>query len=246
MLCRHSPDWPSSLAREHLPRRAQRSVGTQHARGQPLEQQRVVTRRSPGGAARFARVRARGRRRAWPRSARGTSARARGRRPDRRPRRSRTTGARVAPGASRMRWRRLKIGSSTTPVVPDRRAAVERRGQRRGRGRARGTGPDPSPTRSGPASGLRGSGRARPRSAASPGSRRRRWHSSAELAGSVLGLEEQLPERRVRQVGGRRREREFDVAGDVDLARARALIGDREPAHLDVVLGRHGDVELAD
>ena len=86
----------------------------------------------------------------------GTSARAPRRSRDPRPCRSRNERRTVAPGASRIRWRRLTIGSSTTPVVPTargRRARPDWRGCGPGRGSAR----DRSPIRPAPAAGPRGS-----------------------------------------------------------------------------------------
>ena len=62
--------------------------------------------------------------------------------------------------------------------------------------------------------------------------------------GQVLGLDEQLAERRVGQVVGSRGENDLGIAGDVDLARALAVVGDGQPAHLHVVLGRDSDVEV--
>ena len=37
---------------------------------------------------------------------------------------------------------------------------------------------------------------------------------------------------------------DLGVAGDLDLARPIAAVGDRQAAHFDVVLGRHGDLQL--
>ena len=62
--------------------------------------------------------------------------------------------------------------------------------------------------------------------------------------GQVLRLDEQLAEGRVGQVVGGRGEDDLGVARDLDLARTIAVVGHRQPAHLDVVLGRDRDVEL--
>ena len=60
----------------------------------------------------------------------------------------------------------------------------------------------------------------------------------------VLGLHEQLAERWMGQVIGRRAEHDLGVAGDLDLARPPAAIGQRQASNLHIVLGRHHDVEL--
>ena len=60
----------------------------------------------------------------------------------------------------------------------------------------------------------------------------------------VLGLDEQLAERRVREVVGGGHEDDLRVAGDVDLPDARAVVAHREPPHFDVVFRRHRDVEV--
>ena len=59
-----------------------------------------------------------------------------------------------------------------------------------------------------------------------------------------LGLDEQLAERRVREIVLGTRQHDLRVAGDLDLARLRAAVGDRQTPHLHVVFGRHGDLEL--
>ena len=62
--------------------------------------------------------------------------------------------------------------------------------------------------------------------------------------GQVLGLDEQLAERGMGQVVGGRGEDDLGVARDLDLARPIAVVGHGQPAHLHVVFGRDGDVEL--
>ena len=59
-----------------------------------------------------------------------------------------------------------------------------------------------------------------------------------------LGLDEQLPERRVREVVLRTSQDDLGVAGDLDLARLRAAVGDGQAPHFHVVFRRHGDLEL--
>ena len=75
-------------------------------------------------------------------------------------------------------------------------------------------------------------GRARPTAAQQGGSLR-----------EVLRLDEQLPEGGVGQVVRRRGEHDLGVARDLDLAGAVAVVRHRQSPHLDVVLGRDGDVE---
>src|SRR5258705_347397 len=73
------------------------------------------------------------------------------------------------------------------------------------------------------------------------------WPPCAEDRGvrrRVAGFEEELPESGVGQVLRHRRERELDEARDLDLARTRTPVRHGEPAHLDVVLRRDGDLEL--
>jgi len=62
--------------------------------------------------------------------------------------------------------------------------------------------------------------------------------------GQVLGFDEDLAERRMGEVVRRRREHDLGVARHVDLADARAVIADGNPAHFDVVFDRHGDIQL--
>ena len=61
--------------------------------------------------------------------------------------------------------------------------------------------------------------------------------------GQELGFDEQLAERRMREIIARLRQRHFDVAGDVDLADAIAVVDELQDAHLDVVFGRDRDLE---
>ena len=78
----------------------------------------------------------------------------------------------------------------------------------------------------------------------SRGSRGRRWQSSAALSGRYSVSRNSLPNAGCARSSAGGREHDLRVAGDVDLADPRALIDDRQPPDLDVVLGRHGDVEL--
>ena len=192
-----SRDIVSALARSE-PSRAE------HARGEPLEQHRLV-----GGDAQMAQA-ALGVRRAPARTCaprrwdRGTSARAPRRSRDPRPCRSRSRAARWRPAASRIRWRRLTIGSSTMPVVPesarpssaDGIAGLRPRPRKRARSVSHSSGPCGRPSRlsawNAQAAGLVGI--ARPPMAQQRGAVRQ-----------VLGLDEQLAERRMGEIVDRRR-----------------------------------------
>src|SRR5438034_6192411 len=63
-----------------------------------------------------------------------------------------------------------------------------------------------------------------------------RWH--------VYSFDEEFDERRMREVGGRRREDDFGIAGDFEFANRQTVVPDRDSAHLDVVFRRNRDVEL--
>ncbi len=52
-----------------------------------------------------------------------------------------------------------------------------------------------------------------------------------------FGLDEQLAKRRVREVVLGTRQHDLNVAGDLDLPRLRAPVGDRQAPNLHVVLG---------
>ena len=71
---------------------------------------------------------------------------------------------------------------------------------------------------------------------------------TAEQQAGALRVEfrfdEQLAERRVGEVVLGPRQHDLRVAGDLDLARPRAPVGDRQPADLDVVLGRDRHLQL--
>ena len=58
----------------------------------------------------------------------------------------------------------------------------------------------------------------------------------------ILGLDEELPEGGMRQIGRRRRENDLGIAGHVELADTSSVVPDRQPTHLDVVFGRDGHV----
>src|SRR6266545_1024697 len=136
------------------------------------------------------------------------------------------------PGAKRMRCRRLTIGSSTAPVVPE---------------RAR-------PSRAIGSSGLRPRPRNRPRSVshstgpcilastlntwtahtrASSRARGRRAQTRAALSGKYSVSTKSL-QGGVGQVLADRRQGDLGVARDLELARPVALVGHGQAAHLDV------------
>ena len=77
----------------------------------------------------------------------------------------------------------------------------------------------------------------------SSGARRRRVARMSADVGEILGLDEQLGEGRMGDVGGLRRQRQFGIGGDLDLARAGAGVGDRDAADLGIVLGRDEHVQ---
>ena len=144
----------------------------------------------------------------------------------------------VAPGGMRTRRRRLKIGSSTVPTVLESgRPSITEIGVRMlapAPEEARPVGLElhvarrVSPSHDGevrrPDLGL--AGRAPPP----------RRQQRADV-GDELRLHEQLGEGRVGRVGGRRRQHDLGVRGQLDLAGAAAEVRDRHAAHLGVVLG---------
>ena len=148
-----------------------------------------------------------------------------------------------APGASRTRSRSAATGSSTAPVVPDSARpssaiglAVDRpRPRKRARSVSHSTAPPsrPSTPRTWNAQSGASSAAARPPAEQQAGALR-----------VVLGLDEQLAERRMREIVLGACQHDLGVAGDLDLARPIAAVGDRQPPHLHVVFRRDGDLEL--
>ena len=144
------------------------------------------------------------------------------------------------PARSARRRRRAKIGSSTVPVAPESgRPPIDRRG-RRANAAAAPEEPRAIGLELALADGLavdhrqvRGPDLRLGRRAPPP---RRQYRAQA---GQMLGLDEQFGERRVRDVGGLRRQRQLGVGGYFDLARLIAEVRDRHAAHLRVVLGRN-------
>ena len=61
-----------------------------------------------------------------------------------------------------------------------------------------------------------------------------------------LGLDEHFRERRMRGIGAMRRERQFHITGEFQLALAERPIGDGQPAQFDVVFGGDGDIHASD
>ena len=59
-----------------------------------------------------------------------------------------------------------------------------------------------------------------------------------------LGLDEEVPERRMQRVCGRRCKNHFRVTRDFNRPACPGAIDDADPAHLGVVLGRNGDFRV--
>ena len=57
-----------------------------------------------------------------------------------------------------------------------------------------------------------------------------------------LGFDKELCKRRVRRIGGRRRQHDLRVTRQVDRPALTGNVGDGNSAHLDVILGRNGDL----
>ena len=148
-----------------------------------------------------------------------------------------------APGASRTRSRSAATGSSTAPVVPDSArpssaSGIGRRPPAAEEPRAIGLPFDGAAEASVDAEHVERPGRRLVGAARAP---------AEQQAGALrveLGLDEQLAERRVGEVVLGTRQHDLGVAGDLDLARPIAAIGDRQAPHLDVVFRRHGDLQL--
>ncbi len=236
------PGLAEQVARAQLARRAQRRVHVQHARGEPLEELRVLA-RDAEVAQRHLRVRVRrARRRARAPRDRGTSARARGRRRGRSTTPVANETRTEPPARIRTRWRRLTIGSSTAPVEPLSGRPSSAMGSSTSRPRPRKRARSRLP--------LHGTLQAaldaqhvdavERRVGAAP--RPAVGHERVALRQIARG-HEQLAERRVREVVRGQAEHQLGVARDLDLARPRAAVREREAAHLDVVLRRHRDLE---
>ena len=176
-----------------------------------------------------------------PRCSRGTSARGPVPSRDRPPCRWQRTPATDAPGAIRTRWRRLRIGSSTTPVVPDSAcssaagASVSRpRPTKRARSVSHSTGPCGRPSRLSTCM------------AHTAGVARVAWAPVAQQSralAEVFGFEKQLRERWMGEIVNCGCQDHFHVAGHIDFPDPGAVVGHCRPPHLDVVLSRHDDLE---
>ncbi len=151
----------------------------------------------------------------------------------------------VVPGSSRTRRRRLKMGSSTAPAVLDSgRPSITDIGVRmprpRPRKRSRSVSYWAPPTVS-PCTATTCAAQGR----GSPSACGRREASSASRPADMLGLHEQVREGGMSDVGAGRRQHHLGVGGHLDLARPQAVIGERYPADLGVVLRRHHHLEPA-
>ena len=144
----------------------------------------------------------------------------------------------IAPGATRTRRRRAKIGSSTVPTVLESgRPSITAIGRRmpwpRPRKRARSVSTSGLPTAS-PSTTARCAAQISGSAGDAPPPRRQ----DGALVGEILGRDEQLQEGRMRDVVGLRRQHQLGVGRHVDLARPVAGIRDRDAADLGVVFGR--------
>ena len=192
----------------------------------------------PGPASRPASPRGR----TWP--GRDTSPRGRGPPRATARRASRTRPAPSRPAGTRTRRRRLTIGSSTAPMVPDSAPAVDHRPPVSGsRARGRGTGRDRSPT-----AGRRPS-RPRPpttwasQTGASPRDRGRRVASSVSSSGTYSVCTLRLENAGWASVRRRRRQHDLGVRRQLDLPRPRPEVRERDAPDLGVVLRRHDHLE---
>jgi hypothetical protein len=70
----------------------------------------------------------------------------------------------------------------------------------------------------------------------------RRVQISASRSGTLRGLDEEVAEGRVREVGIVRRQHDLRVAGQLDRPVAGAKVRDHHPPQLGVVFGRHDDL----
>ena len=246
MPCGHRPSWPSVLRGEQL--RARRAASRRRrARARPGARRAAPPRsRCRGGAARSARGRRRARRCAPPRWGRGTSGR--GRAPSRvdAPCRWRRPAARSRPAPGGC------AGAGCTIGIEHRRRWCRRAarpssacGSSQARGRGRGSARGRSPIPPAPAAGPRGSARAPPRAAARRPPRGRRWHEQRGAARARYSVStNSLPKAGWARSSAGGASDDLGVARDLDLARAVAVVGHGQPAHLDVVLGGDRDVEL--
>ena len=175
---------------------------------------------------------------------RGTCGRARrpcrGRRPRRWRSRAGTTrparGGGAGAGSRSDRARRPSCPTAAGRRAPAGRSAPRPRPRKRARSVSHSTGPCGRPSRL-------TTWKAHARG--SCGARGRRWQSSAALSGRYSVSTNSLPNAGCAKSSRRRREDDLGVAGDArSRASAVAVIGHRQPADLDVVLGRDGDLEL--
>ena len=69
--------------------------------------------------------------------------------------------------------------------------------------------------------------------------RGRRVQRIARLSVDDLCLNKKIAERRMQRVCGRRCKDDLRVTRDLDLSACSAAVGDRDPAQLDIILGRN-------
>ncbi len=147
----------------------------------------------------------------------------------------------VPPGGRRIACRRLTIGSSTAPVVFDSGppplsaaglASVRPRPMNRARSVSYSVARADAAAAAEHVDEVDAVG-ARPRTA--------RAEQRIPL-GHGRGLDEEVAERRMREVGAGRGEHDFGVAGQIEAARPMAVVGDRDAPQLGVVFGRDDDL----
>ena len=147
------------------------------------------------------------------------------------------------PGARRSRVRRLRIGSSTAPVVPDSGAPVHR---------LRIVGAAPAAEEAHPVGlpldlrlrrSMDGEDVEADHRRVVRGERGRRRASSAVFSAIHSVSTKSLPNAGLATSSASEPRPELDVARELDLARAVAVVGQRDAAHLGVVPGRDGDLE---
>ena len=206
----------------------QRRAGEDDGPRQAVEQGNVVRRQAQLPQLVVAAARGGGRMPGQRPRGRGTARRGRGPPPGCRPPRSRTRCAPSPPGSRRTRRRRLKTGSSTGPVVPDRRHAAVQGG---GIGRRPAAAQEPRAVRL--VLELRSPGRPPPRRGSAQtgfwsAARGRRRASRAAGARDEFRLQEQLREGRVGLVGAAVIQAHLGVAGQVELAGPVAVVDERD------------------
>src|SRR6185312_11063206 len=76
-----------------------------------------------------------------------------------------------------------------------------------------------------------------------PGLARTAVAEQGVVGGQVFGFDEKLAKGGVGEIGGGGGEDDLGITGQIDFADAGTVVAQGDPAHLDIVLGGHGDVE---